>query len=703
VGKTALAIQWAHRAAGRFPDGQLYVNLRGYDPDRPMLASEALAGFLRSLGVGGQDIPAEEEQQAARYRSLLAGRRVLIVLDNAGSVEQVRPLLPGSASCAVLVTSRDALAGLVARDGAARLELDLLPPAEAVGLLRELIGPRASADPGAAGTLAGQCGRLPLALRVAAELAAARPDTPLADLSADLADQRKRLDLLDAGGDPGTAVRAVFSWSYRYLDAGAARAFRLAGLHPGPGFDAYAIAALTGTPLEQARRALDVLARAHLVRPAAPGRYDLHDLLRAYACELAAAGDDGNAALTRLFDHYLHTAAVAMDALHPAECHRRPRIPRPATPGPPVTEPAAALRWLDDQRACLVAVAEEAAARGCPRYANDLSATLFRYLDLGSYHAEAATIHTRAYRAAQQAGDRAAEGRALVALGASYVRQHRSEQAAAILRQALGAFCDAGDQVGQARALHNLSMTVYDQGRYQEAAGYSARALVLFRAAGEKNSQASALTTLGSCDERRGRYGRAADHNRHALALYRETGNRHGEGNALGNLGIMEEHQGRYAQAADYHRQALEMFRETGGRIGEIAALNHLGRLELRQDRLTGAADYHRQALALSRQARDRIGEAEALGGLGAVLLAGGQPDQARTQYLSALELAIQADGKYEQAQAHDGLGQAGDAAGDPGRACYHWRQALALYTGIGSPEADAVRAQLAAADDDHR
>jgi DNA-binding XRE family transcriptional regulator len=221
VGKTALAVHWAHRAAARFPDGQLYVNLRGYDPGEPMTPADALAGFLRDLGVGGQDIPAGEAERAARYRSLLAGRRILVILDNAGSAEQVRPLLPGAGSCCAVVTSRDALAGLVAREGAARLDLDLLPLADAIALLRDLIGARARADPGAVAALAGQCCRLPLALRVAAELAAARPQAPLAGLVGELAGQQRRLGLLDAGGDPRTAVGAVFSWSYRPPTPGA--------------------------------------------------------------------------------------------------------------------------------------------------------------------------------------------------------------------------------------------------------------------------------------------------------------------------------------------------------------------------------------------------------------------------------------------------------------------------------------------------
>ncbi|HMD91447.1 MAG TPA: AfsR/SARP family transcriptional regulator [Trebonia sp.] len=287
VGKTALAVHWGHRVRDAFPGGQLYVDLRGYDPGEPVTAAGALAGFLRALGVAARDIPADVGERAACYRSLLDGRRALVVLDNAASVEQVRPLLPGTPSCVVVVTSRDSLAGLVARHGAHRLGLDLLPAGDAVGLLRELIGERVAAEPVAAATLAGQCARLPLALRVAAELAAVRPDMDLAELACELADEERRLDLLDAGGDPRTAVRAVFSWSYRRLPADVARAFRLIGLHPGPDLDTFTAAALTGTSAQRAADLLRQLARGHLIYRAAPGRYAMHDLLRAYAAGAA--------------------------------------------------------------------------------------------------------------------------------------------------------------------------------------------------------------------------------------------------------------------------------------------------------------------------------------------------------------------------------------------------------------------------------
>ncbi|MFJ2033828.1 AfsR/SARP family transcriptional regulator [Streptosporangium sp. NPDC087985] len=289
VGKSALAVRWAHRVRDVFPDGQLYVDLRGHDVEQPVPPADALAGFLSALDVAGHDVPPEVDGRAARYRTEISGRRMLILLDNASSVEQVRPLLPGTPSCVVVVTSRDSLAGLVALHGAHRLALDLLPVADATALLSALIGGPAEADPEATSVLAGQCAWLPLALRVAAELAATRPEISLAELAGELADRRRRLDLLDAGGDPRAAVRAVFSRSYARLPADAARAFRLLGLHPAPDVDLPSAAVLTGEPPERAHRLLGLLARAHLIQPVSTGRYGMHDLLRAYAADLACA------------------------------------------------------------------------------------------------------------------------------------------------------------------------------------------------------------------------------------------------------------------------------------------------------------------------------------------------------------------------------------------------------------------------------
>jgi len=705
VGKTALAVRWAHQARPAFPDGQLYVNLHGYDHGQPVTAGDALAGFLRALGVPGQDIPAETDERAAKYRSMLAGKRMLVVLDNAREVGQVRPLLPGTPGCVVVITSRDSLAALVARDGAVRLDLDLLPLDDAAALLRDLIGGRASADPAATADLAAKCARLPLALRVAAELAAARPDVPLADLAGELADQQQRLDLLEAGGDPRTAIRAVFSWSCQHLDPDAARAFRLLGLHPGPDLDRCAAAALTGTTEQTAGRLLDRLTRAHLIHRAQPGRYGMHDLLRCYAAEqasLQATEAELRVALTRLFDYYLAAASAAIDILHPAERHRRPRVSPPGTTVRPVTGPIAARDWLDAQLATLVAVAEHATAHGWPGHTIRLAATLYRYLDVGEHYAEGLTIHSLARRAASQAGDRAAEATALANLGAVDWRLSRYRQAAARQEQALALFRQTGDRYGEARAIGNLGMVDWRLGRYRQAAARQQQALALFRQTGDRYGEARALGELGDIDSQLGRYPQAAAHQQQALALYREIGDQTAEAQALTNLGSIDHRLGRYQEAAGHLRQALALFRETGNRTGEAHALTELGVTHQRLGRYQEAADHHRQALALYRQTGDHPGEGEAevLNGLGETLLADGQPGQARAQHAAALKAAGQVGDPYQLARAHAGLASACRAHGDLEMARRHWQQAHARYSELGVPEADNILAHLAALKD---
>ncbi|HEV2244590.1 MAG TPA: BTAD domain-containing putative transcriptional regulator, partial [Streptosporangiaceae bacterium] len=659
VGKTALAVHWAHQVAGRFPDGQLYVNLRGYGPGPPVPATDALAAFLRSLGVPGQDIPPEADERAARYRSLLAGKQVLIVLDNAGSADQVRPLLPGTPTCTVVVTSRDALAGLVARDGAARLDLDLLPPAEAVALLQTLIGPRADAEPEAVAELADQCCRLPLALRVAAELAAGRPAASLAGLTVELADLRTRLDLLGVGEDPRTQVRAVFSWSCRQLDADAARAFRLAGLHPGPDLEPYAAAALSGAALPQARRVLEVLARAHLICPAAPGRYVMHDLLQAYARELSAAVDgaqEQHAALTRLFDHYLHTAAAAMDTLFPAEHHRRPRIPQPDTPVPPLADPTAARQWLDGERPALVAAAAHTAARGWPGHATRLSAALSSYLTDGGHIPEAVTVFGHALGAARRTGDRAAEATALNQIGNVDWQQGRIQQASDHYRQAMALYRAAGDRAGEARVLANLGLAVMELGRYAQAARHQQEAVAMYRDIGDRFGEARALGSLGWARQLQGRYQDAAGYYQQSLDLSREIGDRLGEAWALASLGIADLRLCRYQHAAGYLEQAIAMLQEMGDTRGGSESMVRLGDVYLGLGCYEQAAGNFEQALAMSREIGHRVVEADALNGLGDVFFRTGEADKARAHHSTALRLASETGVPREQARAHSGL-----------------------------------------------
>jgi tetratricopeptide (TPR) repeat protein len=592
------------------------------------------------------------------------------VLDNAATVEQVRPLLPGTQSCLVVVTSRDSLAGLVARHGARRLAVDLLAEDEAVTLLRELIGARADADPAAAATLARQCARLPLALRVAAELAVARPDLNLAQLVSELTDEQRRLDLLDASGDPSTAVRGVFSWSYRHLPEDAARAFRLTGLHPGPDFDPLATAALTGVPVERAGDLLRLLARSHLIHAAGPGRYGMHDLLRAYARHLAAtaSGAEGHAELTRLFDYYLAAATAAMDTVVPAERNLRPPGALPVTLLPDVADPAAARAWVDAERAVLVRVAGHTASHGWPGHVTRLSVILWRYLGTG-YYADAVTVHTHACRAARQAGDRAAEAYALNYLGIIDGRLGRYPQAAGALERALALFRETGDRLGEGLALINLATGDHRQGRYPHAAERGQQALALFRETGRGLGEAHALNNIGLVWWRQGRYSQAAGHFQLARALYRDVGDTPNEAHALGNLGKMNGLLGRYPQATECLHQALALFREIGYRTGEATTLTDLGTVACKQGRYREARGYQEQALALFREIGERSGEAEALNGLGEVLLATGEPGGARAQHTAALALASQIGDKHEEARARDGLDAAGLAASEPGQA----------------------------------
>jgi tetratricopeptide (TPR) repeat protein len=734
VGKTALAVHWAHRVAGRFPDGQLYVDLRGYDPEQPLDPADVLAGFLRALGVPGAQIPYDAAERAARYRTLLAGRRMLVLLDNARSADQVRLLLPGTPSCFVLVTSRDSLAGLVARHGARRLDLDLLPAGEAVALLRTLVGPRIDAEPAAAAALAHRCARLPLALRLAAEIVVARPASTVDDLVAGLADEGRWLDLLDAGADGRTAVRAVFSWSYRRLPDPAARLFRLLGLHPGRDLDGYAAAALAGLDLDRATGLIDVLARAHLVEGA--GRVRLHDLLRAYAAELARDDPERRPALTRLLDHYLATASVAMDTLSPAEHHRRPRIPHPDSPIPPVGEPAAARAWLDAELPNLVATAAHAAADGWPGYAGRLAATLSYHLENGGHYGEALAIYGDALTAARTQGDPAAEadahhrignimvnlgrhadaaehyqralalrrelgdaalvGRTLNNLGNLYQRWGRHAEAAEHFRQALSSMRAQEDRYGEAVVLCNLGdQYVSSGGRYREALAHYERAGELCRQVGDRSGEGTVLACAAGLLVRFGRYGEAARAATRGLALVRDVGDRYGECYGRAALGLARLGLGYPEQALADVTAALRLARSIDDRMAEWDTLAALGRVCLYTGRCAEAAEHYRTALGIARRSGYRSREIRARNGLGAALRAIGELAAATDEHDTALHLAREQANLDEQARALDGLGDIRYRSDRPDLARAAWRSALAMYAELEVPEADEVRRRL--------
>jgi DNA-binding SARP family transcriptional activator len=601
VGKTALAVHWARQVAGRFPDGQLYVNLRGYDPGPPMPPAQALAGFLRALGLAGQDIPAETDERAARYRSLLAGRRMLVILDNARDPAQVRPLLPGSPGSLVLVTSRDRLTGLAAADGAHVLVLDVLAEAEARELLARRLGTgRIAAEPAAVTELSRLCARLPLALSVAAARAAERPDLPLTMLAAGLRDTPARLDEFSTG-DPVTDVRTVFSWSCRQLSESAGRMFRLLGVHPGPDITVPAAASLAGLPVAQARQSLTELTRAHLVIEPTPGRYTCHDLLRAYAVEQAGrleSAADRRAARHRMLDHYLHTAAAASYLLASR------REPIPLSPPQPQVRPEEladdqqALSWFRAEHQVLLAAISLAADAGFWVHAWQLPWATATFFDWQGYWHDLVATQNSAATAARHVGDQAGEALIRCFLGRAQIRLGAYAEASANLAESINLSQQTGNQSIEARAHIDLWRALKFQGQGRDAFVHAEQSLRLYRAAGNRWGEAIALNVVGWGHAQFGDHHEALVYCGQALVLDRELGNLPGEADALDSLGYAHHHLGHYADAIACYQQAIDMGADVGDVRIRAQTLVHLG--EAQQAAGDSAAARHTWQAALA-------------------------------------------------------------------------------------------------------
>jgi DNA-binding SARP family transcriptional activator len=618
VGKTALAVHWAHRVADRFADGQLYVNLRGYDPGQPVPATEALAGFLRALGVAAADIPAETGERAALYRSLLTGRRVLVLLDNAHDTDQVRPLLFATPTAQVLVTSRNELAGLIVADGVIPLTLDVLTDADALDLIAARIGPaRLAPELAAAHELISLCARLPLALAITAARAAARPRFLLSSLAAELRDARTRLDALSTG-ESATDVRAVFSWSYHRLPDATARMFRLLGLHPGPDITAEAAASLAGLGGPEARRLLRELTRGHMLTEPASGRYALHDLLRAYAAEQATATETVPSIRTtigRVLDHYLHTAHGGALILKPP---RPPISLRGSAAGVTpehLTSYEQAMAWFAAEHHVLLAIVRLAEADGFDLHAWQLPWTTGDYHNrCGHWHEGIASQRT-ALAAATRLDDQAAQAGALLMLGVLHASLDQADQARAFLVDCLERYRRIGNRSGEARAHQTIGTTFGSQGRYAAAVFHAERALALFQDTGDRAGQAGALNDAGWWHTVLGDYERALAYSHQAVALQRKLGNRLGEAIALDSLGYAEHHLGHLSAATACYRRSLVMFRQLGHRYCEAETLTNLGDTHQAAGDHAAARDSWLQALAIfdglrhpdANQVRDRL------------------------------------------------------------------------------------------------
>jgi tetratricopeptide (TPR) repeat protein len=580
VGKTTLAVHWAHRVVNQFPDGQLYVNLRGFEPfGAAMPAADAIQGFLTALGVPAERLPAGLDAQAALYRSLLTGRRVLVVLDNARDAEQVRPLLPGAPGCLAVVTSRNWLTGLVATEGAHPIGLDLLTVAESRELLARRLGvQRLQAEPDAADDIIARCARLPLALSVVAARAATQGGLPLATLAEDLGSARDGLDAF-CGTDLATDLRAVFSWSYRTLSGEAARLFRLLGLHPGRDFTAPAAASLAGVPPEPTRWLLTELVNAHLLIEHTPGRFGPHDLLRVYAVEQGRAIDsasDRDLAVVRVLDHYVHTACLADSLLDP---HRVPITPAPPQPGvtpEPLTGHEAALAWFDAEHAVLLAAIEQAASAGLQVHTWQLASAMTTFFNRrGHWHDRASTDGT-ALTAARKVGDRSAQAHAHRRLALTHIWLGRYDQAHAHLQDALALFEALGDRTGQAHTHRSFARASSRQGHYRPALDHAKQALDLYRTTNDSAGLALALNAVGWYHAHLGNYQQALAHCREALAAHQERGDL-SEAADWDSLGYIHRHLGDHQEATRCYQQALELFRKQGNSYQEADSYLSLG------------------------------------------------------------------------------------------------------------------------------
>ncbi|MET7421833.1 tetratricopeptide repeat protein [Dactylosporangium sp. NPDC005555] len=572
VGKTALAVHWAHRVTERFPDGQLYVNLRGFGPVAEVTADETLRAFLTALGVAPDQVPAGLDARIGLYRSLLTGRRVLVVLDNAAHAEHVRPLLPGGSGSLALVTSRNQLAGLVATGGAVPVPLDLLTAGEARRLLSTRIGPaRVEAGPAAVEAIVEACARLPLALVIVAARAAAHPDLPLDVLAGELRAERGRPAMLREAD-----VRSVFDWSYQRLSAPAATLFRLLARAPGPDVSRAAAAALLPDPGD-AWRALAELTHASLLTEHAPGRFAAHDLLRAYAAELSGAFDgpaDRDAATVRVLEHYLRTAHTAALLLDPH------RTPLPGVPGQdaPRTE-AQALTWFAVEHHTLLAAVREAAATGHDTHAWRLAWTLVDHLDRRGHWPDLLAVQRIALESAQRAGDASGEAVSAHQLGRACIRMRDYDAATAHLELALDRYGRIGDDAGRARVHGNLGFIADRQARPRDAIEHLRRSLDLLRATGDQAGQGAALANLGWSYAASGEHREALDHCHQALELQQRIGDRTGEAYSWDSIGFIHHQLGEHEPAAECYRQALELWWEIGDRYGESETHTHLGDL----------------------------------------------------------------------------------------------------------------------------
>ncbi|MFF7649538.1 ATP-binding protein [Streptomyces sp. NPDC007983] len=699
VGKTSLVLHWAHQVKDRFPDGQLFVNLRGYDPQEPVTAEQTLRSFLRALGVAPGDVPQDVDDAAALYRSLLADRRMLILLDNAATVGQVRPLLPGGGDSLVVVTSRNRLASLAVRDSARRITLGTLPEPEAVALLRAVTRDyRAEDDQEKLTELARLCGRLPLALRIAAERAASHPHLRLDDLLADLRDESALWDALSTGIDEeAEAVRTVFAWSYRALPPHSGRLFRLLGLHPGPEFGLHAAAALADLTLSRARQLLDDLVGTHLLEQSGPDRYQFHDLLRAYASDQAhdeEPAEEREAALRRVLDWYLHTADAAQTWLQPGEDH----VPLPGTttalPPPAFPDYDGAADWAERERGLFPHLVRAAAAAGLHQHAWQLTATLWNALSASASFADWLDFGPVGLASAEHVDDTQGRLLLLTQLGMSHRSVHQLDQAVDYVSRALALARTAGNRMEEAHALNLLGLIHLRARRLDTATSHFTEAIRIFREVNDARWAASAQSNLAGAHLEAGRLREAAVSARAALSAHRALDNQQSVGNALWLTAELHREQDEIEAARAAIDEALGIALSLRNRGLEGFWLLTLGAVQRAAEQCGDAlASYQRSAM-LHRRIGDRSREALAWRGTGLTYAAMNRHGEAVAFHRQATAVHRDLGDTWELAVELGHLAASVHPEA-PEAARAHWAEALTHLAPYTDPRAEAARSRV--------
>ncbi|MFB8353745.1 ATP-binding protein [Streptomyces niveus] len=695
AGKTSLALRWAHRVRDHYPDGHLYVNLRGYDPGEPLTARDVLPQFLIALGLPATAIPSETEAAAALYRSVLADRRILVVLDNAATVAQVRPLLPGNAHCLTVVTSRGRLSGLAVRDGAYRLTLGTLGEPEAVALLRTVTADYRADGEDELVELARMCAHLPLALRIAAERAADRPYMPLEELITDLRDESALWDALSTGNEEeAEAVRAVFAWSYRALPSEAARLFRLLGLHPGPEFGIAVAAALAGLSLRRTRQPLDVLAGAHLLVQTAPDRFEFHDLLRAYAAGEAQreeSPENRSAALRRALDWYLHTADAAQSWIKPAE--DRLVLDPPDTDVTPLsfTDYDQAVDWAERENANFLPAVRAAGKAGLDRHMWQLPTVLWNAKAPSALTTDWLAMGEIGLTAARRLGERTAIARLLEQHGFGYTKLNRLEEGADCHQEALAIRRELGDRDGEAASLNALGLVHLRVRRLDSASLHLEEAAGIFGELGEAHWQSVAVANLALVNYQAGLLTEAFDRAQQALTAHHLHGNTRSVGNARWLLSSIHLDRGEHEEALRAAQEAVRIALDLRSHVLEGNWLLALGDAELALGHLGDALTAYHRSATLHRRLGDMSREARAWQGAGETYRRLGRTEEAAAFCRRALATHRELGDSWNEAVALD------DLAGvlrneDPEAAHRHWARCARLLARYDDPRARELR-----------